>query len=317
MIAAGPALTRRPRPYLIAGVALQALFWVTGMALGAILTGMGTDPNAAPLVALLAFAMVPTLHAVPASAPARVFMRRHPVAGATTSVVALAVLAISSTYPVATASASASGGAAQSSTSSMAGMAMGPRTSHTSHTAKGHMDMPGMNGQADPSWHYTGPALPAAEVSVLTTVYNDTEKGHAMQTPNCTSAPTGAQTEAAMGLVQTTSAAVAKYKDLSDATAAGYVPITDTRYPVVHYLNYSYMRGSNVLDPDHVQSLVYAFTPYGPVLVAAMYLMPSQGDPGPMPGGCLTQWHAHTNLCTGGPERTDLGVPDERRLPLG
>ena len=44
---------------------------------------------------------------------------------------------------------------------------------------------------------------------------------------------------------------------------------------------------------------MYAFTPYGPVLVAAMYLMPSVGQNGPMPGGCLTQWHAHTNLCTG------------------
>jgi len=30
--------------------------------------------------------------------------------------------------------------------------------------------MPGMNGKADPSWHYTGPSLPATEVSVLTTV---------------------------------------------------------------------------------------------------------------------------------------------------
>jgi hypothetical protein len=54
------------------------------------------------------------------------------------------------------------------------------------------------------------------------------------------------------------------------------------------------MQGKYVLDPNHVQSLVYAFTPYGPVLVAAMYLMPSVGDKGPMPGGCLTQWHAHT-----------------------
>ncbi len=64
-------------------------FWVSGMALGGILTGMGTDPNAAPLVALLAFAMVPTLHAAPASVPGREFLRRHPVAGVTTSAMAL------------------------------------------------------------------------------------------------------------------------------------------------------------------------------------------------------------------------------------
>jgi hypothetical protein len=298
VIAAGPLLSRRPRPFLFAGVALQALFWVTGMALGGILTGMGTDPNAAPLVALLAFAMVPTLHAVPADAPGRVFVHRHPIAGVATSAAALAVLVISSTYPVAAASASASSGS--SSQPAMAGMAMGSHSSTSSHAATHGMDMPGMDGQADPNWHYTGPPLPAQEASVLTTVYAETEKGHAMQTPNCDSSPTGAQTEAAMQLVQTTSSSVAKYKDLSAATAAGYVPITDTRYPVVHYLNVSYMRGTDVLDPNRVQSLVYAFTPYGPVLVAAMYLMPSRGESGPMPGGCMTQWHAHTNLCTGG-----------------
>ena len=317
VIAAGPVVSRRPRPYLLAGVGLQALFWITGMALGGMLTGMGTDPNAAPLVALLAFALVPTLHAVPAVAPGRVFIRRHPVAGATTSVVALAVLAVSSAYPVAAASASASGGSSQSGGSAMAGMAMGPRTSSTSHQTAGRMDMPGMNGQADPNWHYTGPPLPASEVSVLTTVYNDTEKGHAMQTPKCTTAPTGAQTEAAMGVVQSTSSAVAKYKDLSAAVADGYSPITDTRYPVVHYLNYSYMRSGDVMDPNHVQSLVYAFTPYGPVLVAAMYLMPSVGDPGPMPGGCLTQWHAHTNLCTGGSHGLISGFQTHGVCPAG
>jgi hypothetical protein len=194
-------------------------------------------------------------------------------------------------------------------------------SSHSSHTSRaaeaGGLSMPGMDGQADTNWHYTGPPLPAQEVSVLTTVFNETEKGHAMQTPNCATAPTGAQTEAAMQLVQTTSSAVAKYKDLSAATAAGYVPITDPRYPVVHYLNYSYMRGTDVLDPNHVQSLVYAFTPYGPVLVAAMYLMPTVGDQGPMPGGCLTQWHAHTNLCMGGPTGTISGFQSDGACPPG
>jgi hypothetical protein len=314
-IAAGPLFSRRLKPFLLAGVALQAVFWVTGMAVGGILTGMGTDPNAAPLVALLAFAMVPTLLTAPASAPGRVFLNRHPVAGATTSVAALAILVLSSTYPVAAASASGSaagsaGNSPQASAAApaMAGMAMGSSsTAHASKTAKSSFAMPGMDGQADPNWHYTGPPLPAQEVSVLTTVFNETEKGHAMQTPNCETAPTGAQTEAAMQLVQTTSAAVAPYKDLNVAKAAGYVPITDPSYPVVHYLKLSYMRGKYVLDPNHVQSLVYASTPNGPVLVAAMYLMPSVGDQGPMPGGCLTQWHAHTNLCRGGPTGTISG----------
>jgi hypothetical protein len=51
------------------------------------------------------------------------------------------------------------------------------------------------------------------------------------------------------------------------------------------------------MNPNKVDSLVYATTPYGPVLVAAMFLMPGGGN-GPMPYGCLVQWHAHTNLCS-------------------
>jgi len=320
-IAVGPWLSRRVLPFLVVGVALQALFWVTGMALGGMLTGMGTDPNVAPLVALLAFAMVPTLHAVPATSPGRMLVARHPVAGAVTSGAALAVLVLSSTYPIASAGASASAPAVSHSTSArpaMAGMAMGGSSSSGSaHSKRTELAMPGMDGQSDTNWHYTGPALPAQEQSVLTTVFAETEKGHAMQTPSCTTQPTGAQMEAAMQLVQTTSSAVAKYKDLSAATADGYMPITDTRYPVVHYLKYSYLQGKYVLDPDHVQSLVYAFTPYGPVLVAAMYLMPSVGDKGPMPGGCLTQWHAHTNLCTGGPAGTISGFSTDGVCPSG
>jgi len=51
------------------------------------------------------------------------------------------------------------------------------------------------------------------------------------------------------------------------------------------------------MDPNHLESLVHAFAPYGPVLVAAMNPMPSAGNKGPMPYGCLVQWHARTNLC--------------------
>jgi len=318
-IAVGPWLSRRVLPFLAAGVVLQAIYWVTGMALGGILTGMGTDPNMAPLVALLAFAMVPTVHAVPATSPGRELVARHPVAGAATAAAALAVLVLSSTYPIAAASASPSTASHSASAQpAMAGMATaGASSSGSAHSKSTGLAMPGMHGQSDPDWHYTGPPLPTPEQSVLTTVYNETEKGHAMQTPNCGTQPTGSQTEAAMQLVQTTSSAVAKYKDLSAATADGYVPITDTRYPVVHYLKLSYMQGKYVLDPNHVQSLVYAFTPYGPVLVAAMYLMPSVGDKGPMPGGCLTQWHAHTNLCTGGPAGTISGFSTDGVCPSG
>jgi hypothetical protein len=161
------------------------------------------------------------------------------------------------------------------------------------------MDMSGMAGLGvtDPNWKYTGPPLPAAEVARLTTVSATTDEGHKMQTPDCDAKPSSDQVLGATQYVQATSAAVAKYRDLSVAKAAGYVPITNPNYPVVHYLNIAYMNMKDVMKPTTVDSLVYATTPYGPVLVAAMYLMPGPGN-GPMPYGCLVQWHAHTNLCT-------------------
>lgn len=55
-------------------------------------------------------------------------------------------------------------------------------------------------------------------------------------------------------------------------------------------------------------SLVYANTPHGAVLVAAMYLLPrSAGDADlPRPGGCLSQWHLHTDLCFRGGVVVDI-----------
>ena len=101
----------------------------------------------------------------------------------------------------------------------------------------------------------------------------------------------------AVRLVQNTSADVAQYADVSAAKAAGYIPVTSPGYPVVHYVKISYMQDRYVLDPSHVDSLVYVTTPYGTVLAAAMYLMPRVGEPGPMPAGCMLQWHSHVNLC--------------------
>ena len=116
----------------------------------------------------------------------------------------------------------------------------------------------------------------------------------------CDATPTTAQQQAAVTLVDTSWQDAKKYQSLAAAKAAGDVPITPVGRPVVHYMNKaSYratVRGGPVLNLTEPQSLVYANTPKGPVLVAAMYIT-SPGGPTPQPGGCLTQWHVHTNLC--------------------
>jgi hypothetical protein len=116
----------------------------------------------------------------------------------------------------------------------------------------------------------------------------------------CTAAPTKAQQNAAVSMVDTSWKDSSMYQSLAAAKAAGYVPITPSGEPVVHYLNRTYyqavLKGGPVLDYADPQSLVYANTSKGAVLVAAMYITAMRG-PTPQPGGCLTQWHVHTNLC--------------------
>jgi hypothetical protein len=122
--------------------------------------------------------------------------------------------------------------------------------------------------------------------------------GMQMVTPNCTAQPSVAQQRAAVKLVNETVAAVAPYKSLAAAKAAGYIPITPSGQLVVHYINPAYYRDGAALDPSKVPSLVYVNTSHGAVLLAAMYLIPaSDGANPPQPGGCLTQWHIHTDLC--------------------
>jgi uncharacterized membrane protein YgcG len=326
LIGLGPLVSRRGSVFIGLGIGLALLYWITGQGVGELLTGMGTDPSNGPLIALIGLALLPTVpEPVDAPVPAARLFALHPMA-ATAAIVALAVVPTAvAVIPTATPAASASatsantgstntgstntGSSGSSSSTGMSGMSMsggnGSSSGSGSSSSKGSgktansMNMSGMAGLGvtDPNWKYTGPPLPDAEVRLLTAIGTATDKGHAMQTPDCTTAATAAQTLGAVQYVQATTTAVAKYKTLGVATAAGYVPVTDPAFPIVHYVNPAYMKRADIMDPNHVDSLVYAFTPNGPVLVAAMYLMPDQGT-GPMPYGCLVQWHAHTNLCT-------------------
>jgi hypothetical protein len=119
----------------------------------------------------------------------------------------------------------------------------------------------------------------------------------------CRGTPTAGQQKAAVSLVDASWTGASKYQSLAVARAAGYRPITPSGWPVVHYLNLSdylaTVRGAPVLNTAEPQSLVYANTPRGAVLVAAMYIT-ARGGATPQPGGCLTQWHVHTDLCLSG-----------------
>jgi hypothetical protein len=88
---------------------------------------------------------------------------------------------------------------------------------------------------------------------------------------------------------------------------------------VVHYLNPAYLATPHPLNPGAIESLVYANTSHGSVLVAAMYVMPNDevGQAPPMPGGCLTEWHIHTNLCFSDTTGVVVGTEDNATCPTG
>ena len=108
---------------------------------------------------------------------------------------------------------------------------------------------------------------------------------------------TAEQRAAADRLWQATEKATARFRSLSTARADGYVAFNPIGDPLVHYVNLAYMQDGRILDPEHVESLVYENTLHGPVLVAAMY---SLEDPNAAPrdvAGPLTPWHRHDDLC--------------------
>jgi len=190
-------------------------------------------------------------------------------------------------------------------TGAIASALQAPASTHVASTATSSgsaaAGMPGMRG---------GTSSPATPLSLTTTssagaiTWPDDmgmmAAGMQMAEPNCVAQPTAAQQRAAVNLVDQTVAAAAPYQSLAAAKAAGYIPITPPGQPVVHYLNPTVYRSGPTLDPADIPVLVYVNTPHGAVLSAAMYLMRQGGSSAPpQPGGCLTQWHIHTDLCLG------------------
>ena len=178
--------------------------------------------------------------------------------------------------------------------------ARGPGTRGTNgSSASGAMPGMNMSGVAGSSIKLANDT-PAGDITMPDTSMQ-MMTGMRMADPHaCTATPTKAQEQAAVGMVNTSWNGAKKYQSLAAAKAAGYRPITRPGAPVVHYLNRAYYRavltGGPALNYQDPQSLVYANTPHGAVLAAAMYITRYNG-PTPQPGGCLTQWHVHTNLC--------------------
>lgn len=159
-------------------------------------------------------------------------------------------------------------------------------------------------------WTALGAALPVLTIATVATVWIDAlarpdaqhvHAGAVLQGTNAVATPE--QVAAAQRLYDQTAAAIAPYRDWRNAWAAGYRPGGPQTMPSTHWMNQRYVDAGYVMDPRHPQGLVYANTKHGPVLIGAMFQMQHIGQFGPDPGGPLTAWHEHENICF-----TPLGV---------
>jgi hypothetical protein len=350
VIGLGPLVARRPGVFLAAGGLLSALLWITGQGLvGGIFTGRGTDPNTAPLIVLLALAMVPTVPAPEAARPPFAsLLRWNPVVASGGVLVAALAMVLSAAYPAPAQETSETAMAGMTGMGGSGGASSGDATASTASCTAGnsgaaragldltntpYMIMGGgygmnMNG-ADASaaaglntvkanWNYTGPALPAALArQLLSQGKNGPDEIH-MAATGCAAEPTFSEEINATQYIQATSQAVAAYQDPAAAVAAGYVAVSPVSYPVVYYVNPTIEAANaaakRTLSPAHVDGLVYAQTPSGQaVLAAAMYVLPATLSKAPMPYGALVQWHQRTAVCgplTGSATTLDItGTP--------
>jgi len=153
-------------------------------------------------------------------------------------------------------------------------------------------------------WAALGVAVPVLTLVTIATVWIDdlarpdalhAHAGAVLQATNSVATPE--QAAAAQRLYDTTAAAIAPYRDWHNAWAAGYRPGGPANLPSSHWINQRYVDAGYVLDPSRPQGLVYANTRRGPVLLGAMFEMKHIGQFGPDPGGPLTAWHEHQNIC--------------------
>jgi len=153
-------------------------------------------------------------------------------------------------------------------------------------------------------WSALGVAVPMLSLVTVATVWidalarPDAQHVHAGATLQQTDdVATPDQVVAAQRLYDRTAAAIATYHDWRTAWAAGYRPGGSQTMPTTHWMNQRHIDAGYVMDPQHPQGLVYANTKHGPVLLGALFQMKHIGQFGPDPGGPLTAWHQHENIC--------------------
>jgi hypothetical protein len=123
---------------------------------------------------------------------------------------------------------------------------------------------------------------------------------------------TAEQQAAAAKLLDDVRAGTTRFASLQTAMNEGYQQTTPFRFGQwgpAHFNNRQYTREKRFLEPERPSALVYMRTQDGRnVVIGVMFLAPK--GQGPRPGGPITEWHVHDNLCI-----TSTGAADVAMAP--
>lgn len=126
---------------------------------------------------------------------------------------------------------------------------------------------------------------------------------------------TSSQREAAVRLLEATRGAAGPWRDPHAAAAAGFSMRLAPRRPgdqSVHWFhseNHRFLQDDRYLDPQHVETLIYANAPgHSLVLIGVMFAL-RRGMHGLSLGGPITRWHTHW-VCARGKRRGIAPRPD-------
>ncbi len=138
-------------------------------------------------------------------------------------------------------------------------------------------------------------------LTALSGVAAQEETGHGHGQMQMDGEASAAERTAAKDLLDRTRTGVARFADPDVADAEGYEQITPSSFygiRAAHFHNQTYATDGALLDPERPEDLMYLKTDDGALeLIGVMFLAPP-GE-GPTPGGPLTFWHRHDDLCAG------------------
>jgi len=125
------------------------------------------------------------------------------------------------------------------------------------------------------------------------------------------------QQAGAAKLIEDVKSGITRFATFQTAINEGYQQTTPFRFGQwgpAHFNNRQYTREKRFLDPERPAALVYMRTQDGrTVLIGVMFLAPK--GQGPRPGGPITEWHVHDNLCITSTGAADVAMAPEQCPP--